>query len=402
MSGHDREQYLRAATRGLWGRKRREVREELEAHLEDRVLAHRLAGLGEREALARTLRELGHPSEVSAGMVRLHTLPTLVGSGAVLAAACAVAVTVVTSGAAQSLPVTDFWPSPTCSATAAEGKTPDRCYSGSELWTSVGALEKVLEPQGVEVSEARNILTLEFPGSQRVFYSLTEGYPLFDPTDPSVPEVLREERSYLRIWNLIERVAVRLPVALEGWDKPSIRLGNASFQLQPVGASVQNLGQRTELYLKYLWSVASQNLMPFRDTSDVIYFLRAFPEEAAFPEDAWQFRAKRFKVPVKEQKEREVYGVVTMLPPPNKQQLQKLGLENTSLPDLGVLLDVAPARPDGTLTLRLPEGPITFVDALGAAPEPGTSLLVRLTGVASGNEPGYAYEVVPPEEIEQP
>ena len=39
------ETYLRRATRGLWGRKKLEVREELAAHLEARVLSYQIAGL---------------------------------------------------------------------------------------------------------------------------------------------------------------------------------------------------------------------------------------------------------------------------------------------------------------------------------------------------------------------
>lgn len=53
------ERYLTAATRGLRGRRRREIREELEAHLCERVLAHRIGGMTEAEAVERVLAELG-------------------------------------------------------------------------------------------------------------------------------------------------------------------------------------------------------------------------------------------------------------------------------------------------------------------------------------------------------
>lgn len=61
-------EYLRRATRGLRGRKRREVQEELEAHLCERVTAHQIGGLTEVEAVERALTELGSPQEVSVGM----------------------------------------------------------------------------------------------------------------------------------------------------------------------------------------------------------------------------------------------------------------------------------------------------------------------------------------------
>ena len=74
------ESYLRSATRGLWGRERSTVREELEAHIQARVAAYCLGGLGEAEAVERTLIELGHPKEVNADMTRLYTLPTQLGA----------------------------------------------------------------------------------------------------------------------------------------------------------------------------------------------------------------------------------------------------------------------------------------------------------------------------------
>lgn len=69
------EAYLRAATRGLWGRERATVREELEAHVEARVAAQVLAGATEGEAVEQTLAELGPPRDVSGGMNRVYFPP---------------------------------------------------------------------------------------------------------------------------------------------------------------------------------------------------------------------------------------------------------------------------------------------------------------------------------------
>ena len=97
------EQYLKSATRGLWGRKRQEVREELEAHIQERVVAYRIAGLDEEDATERTLRELGHPREVSAGMAKIYTLPTLFETSLLAAAACVLAASLSSSSLAQSV-----------------------------------------------------------------------------------------------------------------------------------------------------------------------------------------------------------------------------------------------------------------------------------------------------------
>jgi biotin synthase-related radical SAM superfamily protein len=79
------EGYLKKSTRGLWGRKCAEVREELSVHIEGRVNAHLIAGLSESEAVEKTLVELGRPANVSNGMARVYTLPTMASSGVMFA-----------------------------------------------------------------------------------------------------------------------------------------------------------------------------------------------------------------------------------------------------------------------------------------------------------------------------
>jgi hypothetical protein len=79
------EQYVRQATRGLWGKARRELRAELQGHIAERAQEFRLAGLNQEEAERQTLRELGAPVQVSGGMLDVHTLPAL-GKAGVLSA----------------------------------------------------------------------------------------------------------------------------------------------------------------------------------------------------------------------------------------------------------------------------------------------------------------------------
>ena len=108
------EHYLRKSTRGLWGRKREEVREELSAHIFGRVNAHLIGGLSESEAVEKTLTELGHPTNVNAGMARLYTLPIVAGSGMMLAMCCALVVVLLSGSTAQTLQMTDVFPADEC------------------------------------------------------------------------------------------------------------------------------------------------------------------------------------------------------------------------------------------------------------------------------------------------
>ncbi|MGL4610891.1 MAG: permease prefix domain 1-containing protein [Trueperaceae bacterium] len=53
------ETYLRKSTRGVWGQKKADVREEFFSHIEGRVHGHLVAGLSESDAIEKTMTELG-------------------------------------------------------------------------------------------------------------------------------------------------------------------------------------------------------------------------------------------------------------------------------------------------------------------------------------------------------
>jgi hypothetical protein len=98
---NDTERYLKAATKGLWGRERSALKAELRGHISARVQEFRLGGLSEAEAERQTLRELGAPVQVSSGMLSVHTLPTVGKAGALTALLATALLTVVPQGLAQ-------------------------------------------------------------------------------------------------------------------------------------------------------------------------------------------------------------------------------------------------------------------------------------------------------------
>lgn len=97
----DLARYVRAATRGLWGRERQALRAELLGHVEQRVQELRMGGLDQREAERLTLRELGAPAQVAAGMAQVHGLPALTRTGLSLALAGVLMVGAIQPGLAQ-------------------------------------------------------------------------------------------------------------------------------------------------------------------------------------------------------------------------------------------------------------------------------------------------------------
>jgi hypothetical protein len=74
------ETYLKTATRGLWGKRKLEVREELEAHVLERSRKHELLGLTREDAISKTLEELGNARAISYKMTEVHTMPKLLRS----------------------------------------------------------------------------------------------------------------------------------------------------------------------------------------------------------------------------------------------------------------------------------------------------------------------------------
>jgi hypothetical protein len=74
------EQYLKNATRGLWGKRKLEVREELEAHVLERSRKHELLGSTREDAISKTLEELGNARAIGYKMTEVHTMPKLLRS----------------------------------------------------------------------------------------------------------------------------------------------------------------------------------------------------------------------------------------------------------------------------------------------------------------------------------
>lgn len=72
---NDVDRYLKRATRGLWGQKKRDIQAELRGAVEDKVYRCRLLGLDEAQAVASALRDLGSPAAVARELREVHTVP---------------------------------------------------------------------------------------------------------------------------------------------------------------------------------------------------------------------------------------------------------------------------------------------------------------------------------------
>ena len=405
------ETYLKQATRGLWGRKRQEVKEELGAHIEGRINAHLIAGLDENTAVEQTLAELGQPAQVSAGMISLHSLPQLAGLGALATAILFLTFALIAESVAQSVPGTLYWPSTECVNAFQEGRvgsSPTRDYLeqgfdsecqelSGELWMNFETIKPVLEAKGITATNLEGMMQLSFPNGEEVATVTTDDTQMmvYNPEDRSTTA----EPGYFGLWSLLTTIAQnpRISIGIEGWDNPTFTLGDASFQL---GTSEQPF-EGEDFYDYYLDKVLTEL------TSDVSGFytdiVNPRVERIAVAQGLYEAQGMRTNwsedlakeitlIPGKDSTS-NVYGVIV-----------NLGLENPLLhevddsydpADSAYLVNVAQTEADGSINLTVPANEtLKFVDKFSTSSEPGEAVLVELSADA-----GSWFKAVPPEEI---
>ncbi len=190
------EQYVRQATRGLWGRARHELKTELEGHITERCQEFRLSGLNADEAEGQTLRVLGAPVQVSRGMLDVHTVPAL-GKAGVLSALLSTAVfSALPQGLAQVQSIYGSFPN-----------------TGPTSYLDFGQLKAAIEKAGGKVSGSAKNATFSLPGAS----------PMSSITDYQWPGVslVQGGKSYYRTDALLYSLAMnRTDLRLRGCLKP--------------------------------------------------------------------------------------------------------------------------------------------------------------------------------------
>jgi hypothetical protein len=81
------EDYLKTATRGLFGKHKLEVQEELQAHVLERARNHELLGLDREVAISKSIQELGDARVINRHMMGVYVLSKQLLLGGVCACA---------------------------------------------------------------------------------------------------------------------------------------------------------------------------------------------------------------------------------------------------------------------------------------------------------------------------
>ncbi|QFP78525.1 permease prefix domain 1-containing protein [Deinococcus sp. AJ005] len=245
------EQYVRQATRGLWGKARRELKTELEGHIAERCQEFRLAGLSAAEAERQTLRELGAPAQVSGGMLDVHTFPAL-GKAGVLSALLATAIfSALPQGLAQVQSI----------------------YSRSENYGASSYLDfqqlkEAVQKAGGELSGPADSATVTIPGAPR------PSYPLNTAQAPSAT-LTQDGKTYLNLGTFLGGLFnTGADINVGGWNNPTIQAGQARITLETQDWRVLN-----DLYMRLIRSSGPQlnagailsRLEPIGDTGEVAF-----------------------------------------------------------------------------------------------------------------------------------
>jgi hypothetical protein len=151
------ETYLKNATRGLWGKRKLEVCEELEAHVLEQAHKLELQGFNKTDAIQNVLEQIGPANIVSRGMIGVHTMPNVFRASILIAALFTGTLTLTTSSIAQ------------VSVSAILGQD----NAVSRLYLNVESFVKNLKQAGWSITQSNQGLEITIAG-KRAFVPWTD------------------------------------------------------------------------------------------------------------------------------------------------------------------------------------------------------------------------------------
>ena len=361
--------YLNRACRGLWGKERASLRDELGIHIEGLVTNYRMAGMPVDEAVDKALTEMGPATKVSVGIARLNALPLMSAMG-LLACSVITVTSLIGSTIAQSLTPLNTFPTDECIADADAA-----WYCHAEDWVKTDELVALLEQQGVGVNRVGDSLFLRIPGYDKAFVAANPQTYNFYGDDE---EVTRSTNTgYVQVRDVLESLAAAgVPVSLEGWDSLTIGIADKTFDL-----TFGETYNAQDFYLDtFSWTL--YNIAP----SPGYYSVIATKDDLTAQSHTFDVDAR----------EGEVYGVAISV---NEETFEALNSDANRRHGEDVAafyFDLARVRADGKLSLELPDmDGISFASSAEAMAGNGKAVLVRLTGDVGEN----LYSVVPPEVV---
>jgi hypothetical protein len=244
------ETYLNRATRGVWGKKKLEVKAELRGSIEARAWKLECLGFTPELALETAMRELGEPKAIAAGLTKVHTMPTILKSTLALGMFLSIAITSLNSSRAQ-IEVTTLKLAQYAGLEKVQ-VTPQSLSKSEPYFLQLSSIKRNLEAAGIAVDDTPQgslegfvnqrvlVPTLRFtlPGSvQRI---VVQSAPAIWKSETGElewnripPKNIGLDRYYVPFWSFVEQLQTRsgLPVRLEGWRNPTLKVGTTNLQI---------------------------------------------------------------------------------------------------------------------------------------------------------------------------
>jgi hypothetical protein len=210
---------LNLATRGLWGQKKRDVRQELEGNIREMALEFQIAGLNENESIQKALEEFGAPQKVSVGMSNVYLIPSMIRKLALAGVLSSFGVVAFNSSAAQTVPV---------SFSSAEfGWIPKTAY------LEIKSLQNKLSEAGIKNMIKTKSLEVTFPGSKPINVDVVSEITV--AAGPVKPDA-KYGQQFIAFDDLVLKLQAANPglIKLEGWGEVTLKVGKTSLKFGSV------------------------------------------------------------------------------------------------------------------------------------------------------------------------
>jgi hypothetical protein len=369
------EQYLRTATKGLYGRKKLEVKTEIEGNIKELALEYQIAGLTQTQAISQAILDFGEARDLNAGMVKVHTMPKMMKAVLLAGLLSSVALVGVSSSLAEIL-TSSVGPYPTCPQEFYHETKIGDC-SNEAAWMRLSDFANDVTKAGGAFTPTKLGFTVKFPDDHEIPISLFETSDLNiyegQATIKGDVQFQKNQETWVNVTHVIDRIANQstLPITLEGWGNPVLRVGKTTLKLitgtEPLAA-----------FYTYAHSIISD---VFRSTKTLGSFGFISPSLTT-KSGALIATLNNFKHQISvNDKPGTIYAVLT-------QNNDKL-----------TTISIAPVAADGTITLWLENSRVNFVDTLEKLdPHKSTvdspAVLIKLSGRLDAKAPKL--EVVVP------
>ena len=257
------DKYLSKTTRGLWGQKRADVKEELAADLQERIGKHRIAGLNHDAAVEASLQELGKASYVNRGMMQLYTLPPALGLGTLVAVVVSLWFVTFSGSVAQTVSGTFNYPSEAC-------LIKEDCLSFGQLFIEKTHLREAFEKHGINVFyKDKNYTDISFPNEQAI--------TVFHPSNLVTMggETVEKSDNYISLSSLIDALSKERPntlITFEGWEVPVVTVDDVTLEIK----ATDNPAVGTAFYTSLLEGLVTNDIH-----QNTISFSMSKPDEVA-------------------------------------------------------------------------------------------------------------------------